>query len=399
MIRLAHLVSHPIQYFAPLYREIARASGVDFTVFFGSRFGVEPSFDEGFSRTVQFDVPLLSGYAHAFLPNRGSGEPVSAFANFDCPAIGQHLAAGRFDALWVHGWGYRAHWQAFRAARRLGLPYLVRSETNAWSRPAGLLRRLARAVFVGPMLRAAAGCLYVGQSNRTFLRTMGVREDRLFPALYAIDGTRFASAAPRDRQALRQRFGAGPDNFVAVTVAKAIRRKRLPDAIRAVGRAGPRVHLWVLGDGPERPRLEALARAEAPDRVVWHGFVNQSGLPALLSAADVFVLASDDEPWGLAVNEAMACGLPVVCSDRVGCAPDLVRDGTTGYSYPVGDVQALAERLRRLQGQPDQARRLGEAARELVLRDYDVTTTARQVIAAAGAVRSSANNPAGSARG
>jgi glycosyltransferase involved in cell wall biosynthesis len=129
-----------------------------------------------------------------------------------------------------------------------------------------------------------------------------------------------------------------------------------------------------------------LARGEAPGRVRWHGFVNQSQIPALLGAADVFVMPSQDEPWGLAVNEAMACGLPAVCSDGVGCAADLVRPGETGYLHRVGDVAALADHLRRLQADRTTCRRLGRAAQDLVLRDYDVKTTAAQVAAAARAI-------------
>src|SRR5205823_1157153 len=146
-----------------------------------------------------------------------------------------------------------------------------------------------------------------------------------------------------------------------------------------VGRLGPAARLWVLGDGPERPELEALAGEVAPRQVFWHGFINQSQMPSLLAAADAFVLPSEDEPWGLAVNEAMACGLPAVCSDRVGCVPDLVRDGVTGFCYPVGDVMALADRLSTLLGDRTACRRMGQAAQDLVLREYDVRATASQI--------------------
>src|SRR5579862_2626661 len=152
MIRLAHFITHPIQYFAPLYREIVRAGEMELTVLFGSDFGTRPSFDEGFGQTLQFDTPLLAGYPHQFLRNRGSGQPMGGFANFDCPEIEARLAEGRFDALWVHGWGYRAHWQAIRAARKLGIPYFVRSETNCQTRSGNFLRRIARRVIVGRML-------------------------------------------------------------------------------------------------------------------------------------------------------------------------------------------------------------------------------------------------------
>jgi glycosyltransferase involved in cell wall biosynthesis len=388
MIRLAHFVTHPIQYFAPLYRELSRMEGLELTVLFGSKFGIDPSFDEGFGQHVRFDVPLLSGYRADFVPNCGSGMPSGEFWNFDCPGMEKVLARGRFDVLWIHGWGYKAHWQAIRAARRLGIPYLIRGETNPESRPTNLLRRIARKLVVGRMLRAAAGCLFIGRSNRSFLRQMGVAEQRLFPAVYSVDAMWFCSAAARaqDGEHARGDSGCGRDTFVAVAVAKAIRRKRLQDAIDAVRKAGPDVQLWILGDGPERANLATRSRAAGHGQVYWHGFVNQSRLPALLGTADVFVLPSEEEPWGLAVNEAMACGLPVICSDRVGCARDLVREGVTGYVYPVGDVNTLAERIGYLCRNRDISGQMGQAAQELVLREYDVRVTARQIVAATHAV-------------
>src|ERR1700722_14523121 len=106
MIRLAHLITHPIQYFAPLYRALSNQPGIELTVLFGSRHGLAPSYDPGFGQTIAFDVPLLDGYAHEFLLNAGSGVPSGSFGNFDCPDLAGRLSEGRFDVLWVHGWGY-----------------------------------------------------------------------------------------------------------------------------------------------------------------------------------------------------------------------------------------------------------------------------------------------------
>lgn len=388
MIRLGHFITHPIQYFAPLYRALAARTDLHFTVLFGSRFGLQPSFDEEFAQTIQFDVPLLEGYRHRFLDNRGSGEPSGRYRNFDCPAFDTVCRDEKLDALWIHGWGYRAHWQAIAACRQRGVPYLMRSDTALLLKPRYSWRWWVARLRLGRMLRQAAACLYVGQSNRAFYASMGVEDVRLHPAHYSVDAVYFRAAAgdPAERRRLRQQHGASDDTCVVVASSKAIARKRLDDAIRAVGRLGPAVVLWIFGDGPLRPQLEELARREAPGRVVWHGFVNQSRLPALLAAADVFVMPSRDEPWGLSVNEAMAVGVPVVCSDAVGCAADLVRPDITGYVYPVGDTAALARCLAALQASPDTRRRLGTAAQELVMKEYDVRATAPQIAAAVAAV-------------
>lgn len=389
MIRLGHFITHPIQYFAPLYRALAGQNDLELTVLFGSRFGLQPCYDEGFGQTIQFDVPLLSGYRHRFIENRGSGEPTRGAGHFDCPTLDAVCREERFDAVWVHGWAYRAHWQAIDSCRRRGVPYLVRGETTLLLKPRYSLRWFAARLRLGRMLRAAGACLYIGRNNRAFYASMGVAEERLHAAHYSIDAAFFGTAAAagvKARTDLRRQHGADVDTCVVIASAKAIARKRLEDAIRAVGRLGEKLVLWVVGDGPLRPHLEALAQREAPGRVVWHGFVNQSRMPALLAAGDVFVMPSQDEPWGLAVNEAMAAGLPVVCADAVGCAIDLVRPDDTGYTYPVGDVAALAGRLAILNADAARRRCMGAAARELVLKEYDVSATARQIAAAVAAV-------------
>jgi glycosyltransferase involved in cell wall biosynthesis len=380
-IRLAHFVTHPIQYFAPLYRHLAAQPGVELTVLFGSDFGLRPSVDEGFGRPIQFDVPLLEGYQHRFLTNQGSGAPTRGYRNFDCPQADELLGGNRFDALWVHGWAHKAHWQLIRAARRHRVPYLIRAETNLLLKPKYSWRWLASGFVVGHMLRGAACCLYIGCSNRDFYASLGVEESRLRPAHYSVDAASFRDAAGSntDRAARRSQFGAGPDAFVVACSAKMIPRKRLGDAIQAVGRLGPSVQLWVIGEGPLRQQLEELAKREASGRIVWHGFVNQSQMPGLLGAADAFAMPSEAEPWGLAVNEAMAVALPVVCSDAVGCAADLVRPGETGYQYPVGDLASLARCLDQLRANPDECKRMGRAGQELVLRDYDAAATSRQI--------------------
>ena len=389
MIRLGHFVTHPIQYFAPLYRALSARADVRLTVLFGSRFGLEPSFDEGFGRTIRYDVPLLEGYRHRFLTNRGSGEPTRGWGNFNCPDLDAVCREEQFDAVWVHGWAHRAQWQAVASCKKRGVPYLVRGETTLMLKPRYSLRWFAARLRLGHMLRGAGACLYIGRGNRDFYASMGVAEDRLYPAHYSIDATYFREAAggAEERRQLREQHGADDNTCVVVASAKAIARKRLEDAARAVGRLGQDVRLWVLGDGPLRPRLEELSRREAPGRVVWHGFVNQSDIPRFLAAADVFVMPSQDEPWGLSVNEAMAVGLPVVCSDGVGCAADLVRPGGTGYTYPVGDVAALARCLDALRSDRDRRRRMGDAAQALVFSEYDVGATARQIAAAVSAVR------------
>ncbi len=388
MLRVGHFVTHPIQYFSPLYRELAERVDVHLTVLFGSSFGTEPSFDPGLGSKIQFDVPLLDGFTFEYLENVGDGKPSASYSSFDCPNIGEFLEKERFDVLWMHGWGYRAQHQIAAAAKRRSIPYLLRGESTLVEAPKYSLRWWRRKLMMRSLLRDAAGCLYVGRNNLAFYKSLGLSDVRLYPAHYSVDTKRFEeqvkSGAPRDD--VRARLGCEMNRSVVVTVAKLIQRKRVADVIQAVSRLGPDCELWVIGDGEERESLQALANEVLPSRVKWLGFTNQSEIPEILNAADLFVLASDEETWGLVVNEAMACGLPCVVSTKVGCAADLIHEGLTGCVFPYGDIAALTDMLRRCVADKVRLAAMGKAARKLVHEQYSVQATAEQIVRATQAV-------------
>ena len=116
------------------------------------------------------------------------------------------------------------------------------------------------------------------------------------------------------------------------------------------------------------PQLRALAGELGVKNVCFTGFVNQSALPRYYGACDVFVLPSSDEPWGMAINEAMCAGLPIVASSEIGCVPDLVRDGLNGRIFPAGNIMALAEALGSLLPDTGLRDRMGQASRDIIAR-------------------------------
>ena len=155
---------------------------------------------------------------------------------------------------------------------------------------------------------------------------------------------------------------------IVLFASKLQARKRCADLLQAYEsiRAQAPAQIVVVGDGPELARLTEYARSKRLDDVRFVGFKNQSELPAFYDLCDIFVLPSEREPWGLVVNEAVNAGKPIVASDAVGAARDLVLDGRSGCVFPVGDIAALASSLRLLIQDPDLRRRLGDNARALV---------------------------------
>ena len=219
------------------------------------------------------------------------------------------------------------------------------------------------------IVRGAAGALVAGTLARRSLIERGAPPDRIHVFANTIDVVEFGERADRlaaRRPELRVELGATSDDLVVLSVARLGPEKAHDVLIRAVAEAGdPHLLLVLVGDGPERARLEALARDRAA-RVVFAGDRPWKQIVETYVAADVFALLSERETWAVVVNEAAACGLPLVLSDRVGAAHDLLVDGDNGLLVAAGDVEAAAAALRRLAADPNERRRMGARSRELV---------------------------------
>lgn len=365
--RVAFLTSHPIQYQAPLFRALAAHPGVDLTVLFCSDWGLTAYRDAGFGHEVRWDVPLVEGYAHEFLPNRARKADVEGFWGQVNPAVVGRIRDGRWDALIVHGWAKATNLMAIAAARSAGVPVILRGENNLLPKVSPKKQRV-RAAILPRLFGRAAGFLAIGRYNAEFYRAFGAPADRVFVAPYAVDNARFLEAADSlasRKDELKRELGIDPALPVVLFSGKLTPVKRPMDLLQAFQRARAKhpAALVFLGDGALRGELEAYVRDQAIPDVVFAGFRNQSELPRVFAAADAFVLPSGFERWGLVVNEALCFGLPVIASDQVGSTGDLVDEGINGFVFPAGDVDALAESIETLIADPDLRARMGAASR------------------------------------
>lgn len=374
--RIAYLVTHPIQYQAPLLRLIAAQPDMDLTVFFQSEGALKDHLDTGFGQIVRWDVPLLDGYRHEFLPAFGRRDVISAQRPFSY-GIASRLWRGGFDALLVHGYSRPFNWQAMLVAKAAGLKVFVRDDATLAGTRRRWSRRIAKQVFFRVLARIVDGFLAVGTANAEYYRAHGVRPGQIFLLPYAVDNDFFATLAAEaegHREQLRSRLELEPGRPVILYASKFQARKRPLDLLRAYEllvkqesmRASP--YLLYVGDGEMRAAVEAEAAARNLTGVRFLGFRNQRELPALFDLCDVFVLPSVNEPFGLVVNEVMATGRAIVVTAEVGCAPDLVRSGVNGFTFPAGDVEALAWSLREIVSSPDRIRMMGNASREIISR-------------------------------
>lgn len=375
--RLAIVNSHPVQYFSPLYRRLAAEKRIDLSVYYCSRAGLAPFQDPGFAEDVRWDVPLLEGYTSKFLPNSRNVDQPSGFWSLLNPTVVREIREEDYDAVWLHGHNYATNLLAVGGALSQGTCLFMRCDTHlGLDRP--LWKRFLRPPVMSLFYRLFDACLAIGSRNAEFYRAHGVPDEKIFLVPCVVDNERFREGAEMREETIREvRDELGlpePEVPVILFLSKLIDRKRPFDLLRAFRgvreKLDFRVALAYVGSGSEMERLKDCAAAWGMEDVHFLGFRNQSQLPRIYGASDVFVLPSENEPWGLVVNEAMAAGLPVIVSDEVGAGADLVKEGTNGYLYPCGDVIGLAERLSQLLQDETKRIRMGGASEEIVA-DWD----------------------------
>jgi glycosyltransferase involved in cell wall biosynthesis len=346
---------------------------------------VRPYDAEFGGRLVRWDTDLLGGYRARFLRHAHRNEVGRGFWGLRDWDVLIHLRRLRPEVVWVHGVSYLTLWLAVVAGRLARLPVLLREEQTLLH-PRPVHRRLPRALIWRALSRQVYG-LYIGSHNRAFFRHYGVPAERLFFAPYTVDneGLGRAAAVLRPWQAdLRRAFGidpaAGP---LVLFVGKLIARKQPQLLLEAFARVRHRFPcaLLFVGEGPLEPALRQRAAATGTPDVHFAGFLNREQIARAYAAADLFVLPSGwHETWGVVVNEAMNFALPVVVTDTVGCAPDLVHAGENGFVVPHGDAGRLAAAIAALVGDAERRRRFGRRSREII-------TAWSPALAAEGVVR------------
>ncbi|HKM65879.1 MAG TPA: glycosyltransferase family 4 protein [Candidatus Acidoferrum sp.] len=336
---------------------------------------------------MQWDIPLLEGYQWEEIANRGSG--ADSFFGFYNPGLWKLIRNGKFDAVLCY-LSYRcaSFWISYSASKLARSVFLFGCDQNsleprdgrAWKRPFKklgwpLLYRLADQVVVS------------SNAARSLIISIGIPEQKVTLTPLTVDNDWWCAQAEKaDRGAVRAAWGANSFTFVVLFCAKLQPWKRPLDLLRAFAQANLSDAILVYaGDGTMRHELEKEATAlGVGERVRFLGFQNQSQLPAVYSAADLMVLPSENEAFAVVVNEAFCCGCPVVASDRVGAAKDLIAPVDPYLIYPSGDVRALSTLLSELCRDRGRLRELGRAAKHRMA-SWSPQDTAAGTAAAVGA--------------
>lgn len=368
-MRLAFVVERPTQFEVPFYRHAAADRAHLLRVLYTDPRGAEPVYDPELGRTVSWGIDLLGGYEHASCP--------------DAVALRRELRRERYDLVLVNGYTRRLYVLAAALARGSGTPVALRLDSALFETPPprAAAKRLLFDLYLKRMYRLFFG---VGSLTLDYLRFFGVAEERMALFPYAVDVDAFrrgSDLSPAKRAAARARRGIPADARVLLSVAKLNPREAPWDLLKASARRFDADRwLVVAGDGPERAALEAFVRERGLERVLFLGYVPYPELPALYAVADLFLHPAREERWGVSVQEALACGLPVITSSRVGAARDLIVPGENGATYAAGDDAELARRI-------DEVLRLDPAAvreeNRRILGDWDYAAAWRGILCAA----------------
>jgi glycosyltransferase involved in cell wall biosynthesis len=384
--RVLALATHPVQYMTPIFRRMAKHPSLDFRVAYCTLRGAEASHDPEFDVNIQWDVPLLDGYPWTQVPNRGSGAE-SFFGLFN-PGLLKLIRGGNYDAvLCFIGYVRATFWIACIASKSRKAAFIFGADATSLTPRDGRNWKIPIKRFFWPHLFRLADQVIVPSSDgRDFMCSLGIPPDRVSLTGDCVDNDWWMAQSKQvDRAAVRASWGVSPNDAVIVFSAKLQQWKRPLDLLRAFAKANlPKAFLLFAGTGPLLPQLESEAASlGVASRVRFLGFVNQSLLPAVYTSADLLILPSEFEPFGLVVNEAMCCGCAVAASERCGAARDLVVPVHPEFVFRCGDIDALAELMRKAIADRARLKELGRAALAYV----QTWSPERNIAAAVEAIR------------
>ena len=361
------IASHPVQYAAPLFRLMAKNPRLDIQVAYCSMQGVEASFDSGFGVEVAWDIPLLDGYPWVQVENNSIKPSLGKFFGLINLGLWKLITQENFDAVIVYaGYSYASFWIAATAAKLTGKKFLFSTDASTIEprnkqRWKAWLKKLLL-----PLIFRQADSVLVGSTlGKQMVKSIGIPEQLITLTPFAVDNSWWISQSEQvNVQMVRQQWDVPEDAIILLFCAKLQSWKRPQDALKAFVNANVQnSYLIFAGDGLLRADLETDAESlGVKDRVRFLGFVNQSQLPSIYSSADLFILPSDYEPFGVVVNEAMLCGCPAIVSDKVGAGYDLIRHGENGFIYPCGDLNVLSEILKEILPDQNRLKKMGTAA-------------------------------------
>jgi len=353
MIRIAIVTTHPIQYNAPFFKALAESGTFQIKVFYTWEKSEKPNYDEGFKKTIAWDIPLLQGYDYTFVKNTSKIQDSKHFFRIKNPTLNREIKSWNADAILIYGWNFHSHLIAMMHFKG-NTPILFRGDSTLLNEKNNV-KTLIRRIILTCVYRFVDIALYVGTQNKKYYQKHGLSENKLLFVPHAVDNQRFENKEQKINYQLRKQLGIEENKIIFLFAGKFEKRKNpqiliesyisLPDSLKQ------KAVFILVGNGELENELKKKSQTE--QGILFLPFQNQSKMPQIYQLADVFVLPSISETWGLAINEAMNCGLAILASNRVGCATDLVMNNNTGFIFEFDQPEELTNKMKTLIQNPD----------------------------------------------
>ncbi len=372
---VAIITPNPTPYRVGLFRRIAQFEDIALKVYFLT----------GDSPTRPWKVDL-GGFEHEFLPEVSIPVGGKDKARYRInPSILSRFAERPPAVTVIAGYNHFTTQLAIIYSVLNGIPWCLMSESHI-AKKRSRFKVAVKHLLLAPVLRTMSVAMVTGTLSRKYMESMGIPPERCFVVANTPDVTALKDAAARlapERDKVRTRFGVGGKKTI-LFVGRLLEVKGvrvLFDAFEKARTKRSDLALLVVGDGAGRKTFEQLAESKGLWDAHFLGFRSQEELPEIYAAADLFVLPSLSEPWGVVVNEAMASGLPIVASDQVGAAADLVEDGQNGRVVAAGSADALAEAILDVFSNETRRKEMGERSSR-IMNNWDYETSAMNFHAA-----------------
>jgi len=343
--KLAIISTHPIQYNAPVFKLLAERKHIEVKVFYTWENSKDGVFDKKFNRTIKWDIPLLEGYEYQFVKNTSKDQGTHHYKGMINPGLHSEIEMWNADAVLIFGWSFHSHFRAMRYFKGK-IPVYFRGDSTLLDEVPGL-KTLLRRIWLRFVYRFVDFALYVGTNNKNYYLKHGLDKKKLIFAPHAVENERFYNQGgnfDHRLKELRKELKIADDDIVVLFAGKFIPIKDPLILINAANKINNVKFKFIFaGNGELENEMKNLALKNK--NIHFLPFQNQSNMPILYRLGDVFVLCSSSETWGLSVNEAMASERAVLCSDKAGCAVDLVKDNENGFIFKAGDLISLLDKL------------------------------------------------------
>jgi glycosyltransferase involved in cell wall biosynthesis len=338
--------SHPIQYFAPLYKYLAK--DFDITVLYCSDHGVKPSYDEEFGVLLQWDIPLLEGYDYKFLKNYALKPKMSFWGLVNFGIIKEIYEAPPKSIIWIHGWQYFTNILAIFVGKLLGHTICLRTDATFMHEQKKSKPFLRKLIFTS-LFYFIDLFFYVGEQTKKLYKYYKVPDKKLISMPHSVDNERFINFYENNKSRkndFREQMGIPLDKTVLLCVGKLVPIKRTINLVKAFRLLNDKsIELVFVGEGEKRFEIESYVNKHKLENIKIMGFINQTQIVNYYLIADIYLMCSESETWGLSTNEAMCSNLPIILSHTVGGADDLVTP-YTGIIYQSGNIAELAQSIK-----------------------------------------------------